>query len=83
MQSGHITPRLPNSERFFLFGEVLSVKEDISAAFQYINPYVLILTNAACLTSYDFDRGHPVVWRQICIMYLYTVSAQQYISTVI
>ena len=45
----------------FFFGEALSVKEDISATLQYLNPYVLVLIDGACLTGYEVDRGHPFV----------------------
>jgi len=37
------------------FGEALSVKEDISATLQYLNPYVLVLIDGACLTNNEFD----------------------------
>jgi len=36
-------------------GKALSVKEDISETHQYLNPYVLVLIDGACLTSYEFD----------------------------
>jgi len=39
--------------------------------YQYsdLNPQVLILIDGTCLTSYDFDRSHPVLYYQICILY--------------
>jgi len=46
--------------RYVFFGEALSVKEDISATLQYLNPYVLILIDGTWLTGYEFDRSHPV-----------------------
>jgi len=42
-------------------GEALSVTGDIGTTLQYLNPHVLVSIDGACLTSYEFDTGHPVV----------------------
>jgi hypothetical protein len=41
--------------------QILSVKIDISATFKDLGSYVLVLIVGTSLTSYKFNRGHPVV----------------------
>ena len=43
------------------FGETLSAEKDMGTTLQYRKSYVLVLIKVAGLTSYKFDRGHPVV----------------------
>jgi len=47
--------------RVIFFGEILSVKKDVSTTLQHLKTYVLLLIDEAGFTSYIFERDHPVV----------------------